>query len=144
MDGSMPGFPVLPYLLEFAEIHVHGVSAAIQPPPPLLAPSPFAFNLFQHWGLLFIYLFLIFIFTSEVFSSESALHFRWPKYWPLVQKISSCSFFLASPPINFCRIVSHHAGHGGVWGLMNGGGFTCVLGSFKLIESLSIIFLLWA
>ena len=23
MDYSMPGFPVLPYLLEFAQIHVH-------------------------------------------------------------------------------------------------------------------------
>ena len=80
--------------------------------------------------------------STEVFSSESALHFRWPKYWPLVQKISSCHFFLDSP--NFCHSVSHYAGHRGFWGLMNGEGFTCVLGSFKLIESQSVIFLLWA
>ena len=31
MDCSMPGFPVLPYLLEFAQTHVHGVDYAIQP-----------------------------------------------------------------------------------------------------------------
>ena len=30
---------------------VHGVNAAIQPSHPLPPPSPFAFNLFQHWGL---------------------------------------------------------------------------------------------
>ena len=29
MDYSMLGFPVLYYLLEFAQIHVHGVSDAI-------------------------------------------------------------------------------------------------------------------
>ena len=29
MDGSMPGFPVLHYLPEFAQIHVHWVSDAI-------------------------------------------------------------------------------------------------------------------
>ena len=45
---SLPGFPVLPYLLEFAQIHVHWVSDAIQPSHPLLPPSPFAFNLSQH------------------------------------------------------------------------------------------------
>ena len=50
MDCSMPGFPVLHYLPEFAQIHVHGVGDAIQPSHPL-APSPPAFNLFQHQGL---------------------------------------------------------------------------------------------
>ena len=29
MDCSMPGFPVLHYLLEFAQIHVHLVSDAV-------------------------------------------------------------------------------------------------------------------
>ena len=51
VDCSMPGSSVLHYLLEFAEIHVHGLNAAIQPSHPLPPPSPFAFNLFQHWGL---------------------------------------------------------------------------------------------
>ena len=48
---SMPGFPVLHYLPEFAEIHVHWVGDAIQPPHPLSPPSPPALNLSQHQGL---------------------------------------------------------------------------------------------
>ena len=51
MNCSMPGFPGLHYLLEFAQIHVHWVSDAIQPSHPLLPSSPFAFSLFQHQGL---------------------------------------------------------------------------------------------
>ena len=48
---STPGFPVLHYLLEFAQIHVLWVSDAIQPPHPLLPPSPPALILSQHQGL---------------------------------------------------------------------------------------------
>ena len=40
------------YLLEFAHIYVHWVNDAIQPSHPLLPPSPPAFNLSQHQGLL--------------------------------------------------------------------------------------------
>ena len=47
----MPGFPVLHYLLEFTQIHVHRVGDAIQPSHPLLPPSPFALNLSQHQDL---------------------------------------------------------------------------------------------
>ena len=36
MDCSMPGFPVLHYLPEFAQTHVHWVSNTIQPSHPLL------------------------------------------------------------------------------------------------------------
>ena len=43
--------PVLHYLPEFAQTHVHCISDAIQPTHPLLAPSPPAFNLSQHQGL---------------------------------------------------------------------------------------------
>ena len=50
MDWSMPGFPVLHYLWEFAQTHVHGISDAIQLFHPLLSPSP-ALNLSQHQGL---------------------------------------------------------------------------------------------
>ena len=39
MDCSTPGFPVLHYLPEFAQTHVHGVSDAIQPSHPLSSPS---------------------------------------------------------------------------------------------------------
>ena len=48
------------------------VSDAIKPSHPLLTPSPFAFNLFQHQG----------------FSNESALCIRWPKYWSFSFNIS--------------------------------------------------------
>ena len=37
--------------LEFAQTHVHRVSDAIQPSPPLSSPSPPAFYLSQHQGL---------------------------------------------------------------------------------------------
>ena len=48
---NTPVFPVLHYLPEFAQTHVHRVSDAIQPPHPLLSPSPPALNLSQHQGL---------------------------------------------------------------------------------------------
>ena len=50
MDCSTPCFPVLHYLLEFAQTHVHQVSDAIQPSHPLLSPSPPAFNPSQQQG----------------------------------------------------------------------------------------------
>ena len=62
----MPGFPVHHQLLELTQIHVHQVSDAIQPSHPLSPPL----------------LFLPSIFSSiRVFSNESFLHIRWPKYW---------------------------------------------------------------
>ena len=51
MDCSTPGFPVLHYLPEFAQTHIHGIGDAIQPSHPLPPPSPPAFNLSQHQGL---------------------------------------------------------------------------------------------
>ena len=39
MHGSMPGFPVLNYLLEFAQAHVHWLGDAIQPFYPLISLS---------------------------------------------------------------------------------------------------------
>ena len=36
---------------ELAQTHVHRVGDAIQSSHPLPPPSPFAFNLCQHWGL---------------------------------------------------------------------------------------------
>ena len=49
MDFSMTGFPVLHYLLEFVQTHIHWVGNAIQPSHPLLPPSP-ALSLSQHQG----------------------------------------------------------------------------------------------
>ena len=40
MNCSMPGFPVLHYLPEFAQTHVHWVGDAIQPSHPLSPPCP--------------------------------------------------------------------------------------------------------
>ena len=51
MDCSTPGFPVLHYLPEFSQIHVHWVSDVIQPSLPLSSPSPSALNLSQHRSL---------------------------------------------------------------------------------------------
>ena len=45
-DYTTPGFPVLHYVPEFAQTHVHWVSKAIQPSHPV-APSPPAISLFQ-------------------------------------------------------------------------------------------------
>ena len=59
MNCSTPGFPVLHYLLEFAQTNVHWVGDAIQPSRPLSFPSPPAFNLSQQQGL----------FQSQLFSS---------------------------------------------------------------------------
>ena len=65
MDCSIPGFPVLHYLPEFAQTNARWVNDAIQPSHPLSSPSLPALDLSQHQG----------------FSKESALHIRWPKYW---------------------------------------------------------------
>ena len=51
MDCSIPGFPVLHYLPEFAQTHVHRVGDAIQPSHLLSFPSPPVLNLSQHQDL---------------------------------------------------------------------------------------------
>ena len=51
MNFSTPGFPVLHYLLEFAQTHVHRVGDVIQPSHPLSSPFPPALNLSQRQGL---------------------------------------------------------------------------------------------
>ena len=65
MDRSMPGFPDLHYLSEFAQTHVHWVSDAIQLFHSLSLPSPLALSLSQH----------LCIFQWVGFP------IRWPKYW---------------------------------------------------------------
>ena len=69
MDCSMPGFPH--QLLELAQTHVHWVGDAIHLilcHPLLLLPSIFP--------------------SLRVFSHESVLHIRWPKYWSFSFSIS--------------------------------------------------------
>ena len=50
MNHSTPRFPVLYQLPESTQTYVHQVGDAIQPPHPLLSPSPPALNLSQHQG----------------------------------------------------------------------------------------------
>ena len=72
MDCSMPGFPDLRYLPDFAQTHVHWVDDAIQPPHALL-----------------YFLLLPSVFHSiKSFSNELALRIRWPKYWHFSFSIS--------------------------------------------------------
>ena len=65
MNCSMPGLPVHHQLPEFTQTHVHRVSDAIQPSHPL--PSPFPPSPIPP--------------SIRVFSNESTLLMRWPKYW---------------------------------------------------------------
>ena len=51
-DCCTPGFPVLHYLPEFDQTHVHWVDDAIQPSHPLSPASPPALYLSQHHCLL--------------------------------------------------------------------------------------------
>ena len=70
MDSSMPGLPVH-HQLEFTQTHVHWVGDVIQPSQTLSSTS------------------LPSIFPSiRVFSNESALLIRWPKYWSFSFNIS--------------------------------------------------------
>ena len=51
MDCSTPGLPILHYLLELVQVHVHWIGDAIYPSHPLSPSSPSALNLAQHQGL---------------------------------------------------------------------------------------------
>ena len=71
----MPGLPVHHHLPEFTQTHVHRVHDAIQPchprsSPSLLPPIPP---------------------SIRVFSNESALRMKWPKYWSFSFSISLSS-----------------------------------------------------
>ena len=70
MDCSMPAFSALHHLLEFAQTHVHWVGDIIHfiLCCPLLLPSIFS--------------------SIRVFSNESALCIKWPKYWRFSFSIS--------------------------------------------------------
>ena len=51
MDWSSPGLPVPRHLSEFAQVHVHCVSDAIQPSHPLMPSFPSALYVSWHDGL---------------------------------------------------------------------------------------------
>ena len=72
MNCSTPGLPVHHQLPEFTHTHVHQVSDAIQPSHPLSSPS------FLCRPLLLLPPIPP---SIRVFSNESTLRMRWPKYW---------------------------------------------------------------
>ena len=78
----MPGFPIHHQLPELAQTHVHQVGDAIQPSHPLptllLLPSIFP--------------------SIRVFSNESVLPIRWPKYWSFS--------FSSSPSSEYSELIS--------------------------------------
>ena len=74
MDCSMPGFPDLHYLPEFA-LSLMFVELMM---------------LSKHLILCYLLILLPSVFPSiRIFSSESALHIRWPKYWSFSFSISA-------------------------------------------------------
>ena len=72
MVWSTPGLPVHHQLPEFTQTHVYWFGDAIQPPHPLSSPSPPP-SIFP---------------SNRVFSDESVLHIRGPKYWSFSFSIS--------------------------------------------------------
>ena len=76
MDCSTPVFPVLHYLPEFGQTHVHWVdyTTHLILCHPLLLPSIFP--------------------SIRVFSNESVLHIRWPNYWSFSSSISPSDEYL--------------------------------------------------
>ena len=68
----MPCLPVHHELPEITQTHVHWVGDAIQLSHPLSSPSLPAFNLP----------------SIRIFSNDSVLHIRWPKYWSFSFSIS--------------------------------------------------------
>ena len=66
MDCSTPGFPVLHCLLEFAQTHVHPIESVMPSNHLILCCSLLLPSIFP---------------SIRVFSNESALRIRWPKYW---------------------------------------------------------------
>ena len=73
MNRSMPGLPAHHQLPEFTQTHIHRVGDAIQ---PLILCRP----------LLLLSTILP---SIRVFSNESTLLMRWPKYWSFSFSISS-------------------------------------------------------
>ena len=71
MNHSTPDLSVHHQLPEFIQTHLHRVDDAIQPshPHPLLLLPPIPPSI-------------------RVFSNESMLHMRWPKYWSFSFSIS--------------------------------------------------------
>ena len=90
MDGNNSGSSVLHCLLEFVQIHVHWIGNTIQSSnlllPPFLLPSVFP--------------------SIRVFSNESVLHIRWPKYWSFNFTISLSKGYSGGFPLGLTGLIS--------------------------------------
>ena len=107
MDCSTPDFPVHHQLLKLTQTHVRWVGDAMQPfHPLLLLPSIFP--------------------SVRVFSSESVLCIRWPKYW-------SFSFSI-SPSNEYLGLISFRMGY------LN---LLAVQGTLKSLLEIRKVYLLW-
>ena len=73
MDCCTPGLPVHHQLPEPAQTYVYQVGDAFQPSYPLTSPLLLQPSIFP---------------SIRVFSNESVLHIRWPKYWSFNFSIS--------------------------------------------------------
>ena len=88
MNHSTPGLPVHHQLPEFTQTHAHWVGNAILilcHPLLLLPPIPL---------------------SIRVFSSESTLHMRWPKYWSFSFSISPSNEHPGWSPLGWTDWIS--------------------------------------
>ena len=88
MNHSTPGLPVHHQLPEFTQTHAHWVGNAILilcHPLLLLPPIPL---------------------SIRVFSSESTLHMRWPKYWSFSFSISPSNEHPGWSPLGWTGWIS--------------------------------------
>ena len=93
MSRSTPSLPVHHHLPEFIQTHIHRVRDAIQPSHPWSSPSPPAPDP-----------------SIRVFSSESTLHIRWPKYWSFQFSSVVQSCLILCDPMNCSTpgLPGHH------------------------------------
>ena len=98
MNCSTPGLPVHHQLLEFTQTRVHWVSDAIQPSHPRSSPSipPIPPSI-------------------KVFSNESTLRMRWPKYWSFSCSCSLERYILVALAVVDPRMKSWLKGKWPLW-----------------------------
>ena len=90
MKRSTPSLPVHHQLPEFTQTHVHRVGDATQPSNPLPSPSTPAPSPP----------------SIRVFSSESTLHIRWPKYWNFSFSINPSNEYSGWFPLGLTGLIS--------------------------------------